>query len=212
MALAPPPDPADLDPLVIEIAAGTPIVRVHSATRSADVFNPGLGTSSRFAPLHRMDGSPIPTLYAATTVAGALSESVFHDVPYRGRGKRVLAARLAGLAISTLIIEEPMRLAMLAGLGLHRLGVRRRDLIESGPGTYAATASWALALYSCPAAPSGLLWTSRQDDTARALLLFGDRIPGTGLLVASNPISLATGPGLALVDDAAALAAITVVR
>lgn len=212
MALAPPPDPADLDPLVIEIAAGTPVVRVHSTARSADDFNPGLGRSSRFAPLHRTDGTPIPTLYAATTVAGALSESVFHDVAYRGRGKRILAGRLTGLALSTLIVAEPIRLALLAGLGLRRLGVRRRELIESGPGSYAETAAWALALHSCPTAPSGLLWTSRQDDTASALLLFGDRIRETALIVASTPIALDGGPGLALVDDAATLAAITVVR
>jgi len=212
VALGPPPVPADLDPLVIEIAAGTPVVRVHSATRSADAFNPGLGSPSRFAPLRRADGTSIPTLYAATTVAGALSESVFHDVPYRGRGKRILAGRLTGLALSTLIVAEPIRLALLAELGLRRLGVRRRDLIDSGPGTYGESAAWALALYRCPAAPAGLLWTSRQDDTASALLTFGDRIAGSTLLVASDPVPLNVGPGLALVDDAATLAAITVVR
>lgn len=212
MALAPPPDPADLDPLLIEIAPGTPVVRVHSATRSAHAFNPGLGTPSRFAPLHHPDGTPIPTLYAATTVAGVLSESVFHDVAYRGRGRRILAGRLAGLAVSTLIVVEPIRLALLAGLGLRRIGVRRRDLVESGPGSYGLTAAWALALHSCPAAPSGLLWTSRQDDTASAILLFGDRVPETTLMVASAPVWLDRGSGLALVDDAATLAAITLVR
>lgn len=212
MALAPPPDPASLAPLVIEIAAGTPLVRVHSTARSADAFNPGAGRPSRFAPLHRTDGTPIPTLYGATTIAGALSESVFHDVPYRGRGKRILASRLNGLALSTLIVRDPIRLALVAGLGLRRLGVRRRDLIESGPGTYAQTAAWALALYNCPVAPSGLLWVSRQDDTANALLLFGDRVPAGSLRIASKPVPLDGGPGFALVDDAATLGAITVVR
>ena len=154
----------------------------------------------------------MPALYAATTVAGALSESVFHDVPYRGRGKRILAGRLAGLALSTLIVVEPIRLALVAGLGLRRLGMRRRDLVEGGPGSYVQTAGWALALHGCPAAPAGLLWTSRQDDTANALVLFGGRVSGGGLLVASDPLPLDTGPGLALVDDAATLAAITVVR
>ena len=72
-----------------------------------------------------------------------------------------------------MIVADPIRLAMLAGLGLRRLGVRRRDLIASGPGSYGLTAAWALALNGCLAAPSGLPWTSRQDDTASALLLFG---------------------------------------
>lgn len=77
---------------------------------------------------------------------------------------------------------------------------------------YPQTAAWALALYSTPPAPSGLLWTSRQDDTASALVLFGDRVPASALLVASDPVPLNSGPGLALVDDAATLAGITVVR
>ena len=212
MALAPPPDPGHLDPLVIDVAPGTPVLRVHRTTRAADAFNPGLGAPSRFAPLRRRDGTPIPTLYAATTAAGALSESVFHDVPYRGRGKRILAARLAGLALSTLIVVEPIRLAMLAGLGLRRVGVRRRDLIESGPGSYAQTAAWAVALHRTAATPSGLLWTSRQDDTASAMVLFGDRVPASALHVASAPVPLDSGAGLALIDDAATLAGITVVR
>jgi hypothetical protein len=212
LALAPPPDPSTLDPLFIEIDAGTPLVRVHSMGRSAADFNPGSGRPSRFGPLHLADGTPIPTLYAATTVAGALSESVFHDIPYRGRGKRILVGRLSGQAFSTLIVDRPLRLVHLAGLGLRRLGVRRRDLIESGPGSYDRTGEWALALHGSPATPSGLVWVSRQDDTARAVLLFGDRVPAGSLRVASAPVSLDEGAGLALVDDAATLAAITVVR
>lgn len=212
MALEPPPDPSTLDPLFVEIATGTPLVRVHSLSRSAADFNPGLGRPSRFAPLHLANGDSIPTLYAATTMAGALSESVFHDVPYRGRGKRILVSRLTGLALSTLIVDRPLRLAHLAGLGLRRLGVRRRDLIETGPRSYSRTAEWAVALHASPPAPSGLAWVSRQDDTASAILLFGDRIPAGSLRVASAPVPLDQGPGLALVDDAATLAATTVVR
>ena len=212
MVLAPAPDPSSLDPIVIEIASGTPLVRVHSIGRQADRFNPGLGHLSRFAPLHRMDGTAIPTLYLATTVAGALSESVFHDVPFSGRGKRILVSRLRGLAMSTVIVEKPIPLALLAGLGLRRIGVRRRDLIESGPSAYRLTSAWALALYGCANAPAGLLWVSRQDDTARALVLFGDRVAAGSLGIASEPVPLDVGPGLAVVDDAATIARITVVR
>lgn len=212
MALAPPPDPSTLDPLVVEIAEGTPLVRVHSLSRSAEEFNPGVGQPSRFGPLRLPNGTPIPTLYAATTVAGALSESVFHDVPYSGRGKRILVSRLNGFALSTLILDRPLRLVYLAGLGLRLLGVRRRDLIETGPPSYSRTAEWAIALHESPVTPSGLVWVSRQNDTARAMLLFGDRVPAGSLRAASVPVVLDQGAGLALVDDAATLAAITVVR
>lgn len=77
-----------------------------------------------------------------------------------------MASRLSGLALSTLIVAAPIRLALVAGLGLRRLGVRRGHLIEGGR-TYVQTAAWALAIYACPVAPAGLLWASRQDDTRR---------------------------------------------
>jgi len=42
---------------------------------------------------------------------------------------------------STLIVAEPIRLALLASLGLRRIGVHRRDLIESGPPSYPQTSA-----------------------------------------------------------------------
>jgi hypothetical protein len=210
--LAAPPSASSIDPLIVELPTGTTLFRVHGLRLSPSSFNPGRGTLTRFAPLQTPDGTPIPTLYASTSVAGALSETVFHDVPYRGRGKRILASRLVGLGVSSLEIARPIRLAYLAGLGLRRLGLRRRDLIESTAAAYPLTVSWALALHECPLIPSGLLWTSRQDDTASALLLFGDRVAEDALAVSFGPIPLDSGPGLALVHDAASLAAITVFR
>jgi hypothetical protein len=210
--LAAPPSPRTLDPLLIEVPQHTRLFRVHTARLPADRFNPGRGARARFSPLHLPDGTAIPTLYAAATIMGALSETVFHDVPYRGRGKRILASRLAGLAISSLEITQPISVARLAGVGLRRLGVRRRDLIESGVTAYPMTASWAPALHECQGAPAGLLWTSRQDDTASALVLFGDRVAPEAVTVSFGPVALDAGAGLALVDDAASLAAITVFR
>lgn len=46
----------------------------------ADGFNQGWG-STRFAPLYLADGRPVPTWCAASTVDGALMESLLHHVP-----------------------------------------------------------------------------------------------------------------------------------
>lgn len=214
MSLAAPPDPTTLEPLIAEVAEGTVLIRVHHAGRSAGQFNPGRGLPGRFHPfvVRGTVGSHVPTLYAASTVAGTLSETVFHDLPYRGAGKRVLISRLHDVVLSALVLRRPIRVARLAGVGLRRVGVRRRDLIEGGPGTYATTALWAAALHGSPSRPEGLEWVSRQDDTARAFVLFGDRVEPTHLEVVASPIPLATGPGLAIVEELAAAAGITVVR
>ncbi|MEO5964320.1 MAG: RES family NAD+ phosphorylase [Candidatus Limnocylindrales bacterium] len=195
------------------VPAGTVLFRVHAARRGSSEFNPGLGGQSRFAPL--LAGAPpvvVPTLYASSSIAGAFSESIFHDVPYRGIAKRILISRLAEYVLSALVAQREIHVAQLAGAGLRRVGVRRRDLIDGGPLTYTSTVRWAAALHDCPAQPGGLLWTSRQDDTAQALVLFGDRVAETRLLAISGPIALGSPPGLDLVEQAANAAGISVVR
>ena len=214
MALRPPPPAADLDPLLIVLPESLRLFRVHPAHRAPDAFNPGVGRPGRFHPFQAGPTSPdpVPTMYASATIAGALSESVFHDVPYRGPAKRIIAARLQGLVLSLVVVTSPLTMAQLAGLGLRRIGVRRRDLIDGGPAGYERTAAWAAAIHACPAQPAGLMWMSRQDDISEAYVLFGDRIGPDGIAASPGSLPLASGDGLALVEEAAAAAGIVVVR
>lgn len=213
MALRPPPAAVDLDPLIVEVPAGTVLFRVHGPRRGATGFNPGKGDPSRFAPLHA--GDPlvvVPTLYASSTIPGALSESVFHDVPFRGTAKRILVSRLDGVLLSAVGVMNPLSVALIAGAGLRRIDVRRRDLIEGGPDTHVDATRWAVALHDSPVGPAGLAWRSRQDDTARAYVFFGDRVSDADLIALSAPIALSIVPGLDLVEQAASDAGITVIR
>lgn len=213
MALRPPPAAADVDPLIVEVPSGAVLFRVHAPHGRATEFNAGKGDPSRFAPLR--GGRPpvvVPTLYASSTIPGALSESVFHDVPYRGTAKRILVSRLDAAVLSAVAVMNPLSVALIAGAGLRRIGVRRRDLIEGGPGTYQDTVRWAAALHDSPPEPDGLAWMSRQDDTARAYVFFGDRLDDDDLMLLSPPIALAVAPGLDLVEQAASDAGITVIR
>jgi len=64
---------------------------------------------------------------------------------------------------------------------LRKLGVTRRQLIDTDKDQYPVTRQWAAAIHhQCPQA-QGLCWVSRQDDSARALMLFGDRIADDAL-------------------------------
>ena len=137
---------------------------------------------------------------------------MFHDVPYRGRAKRILVSRLDSIVLSALAVMNPLSVALVAGPGLRRIGARRRDIIDGGPATYGDTVRWAAALHDSTPKPAGLAWMSRQDDTARVYLLFGDRLDDDDLMSLAPPIALAVSPGLDLVEQAASDAGITVIR
>jgi hypothetical protein len=189
--------------------------RVHREDYEPNQFNPGKGSRSRFAPLidpRDPSRSPIPTLYLARTVSGALSESVFHDVPVRGPDKRILVSRLAGQVLSMVRPRRGLDVALLAGPGLMRLDLERTDLIDTDPSVYPDTAEWALAIHDCPSAPEGLMWMARHDERSTAVVLFGDRVPADDLELVLPPIPLWEGPGLEFVEVYAEAADVAVVR
>src|SRR5262245_61741020 len=85
----PAPGPRAIEPLLRRRQNGTPLIRCHDVRFGATEFNPGLG-AGRFHPFEdARSGNPVPVLYAAGDLDGALSETVFHDVAVRGAGKKV---------------------------------------------------------------------------------------------------------------------------
>jgi len=199
-----------LDPLVQTWERGEEVFRCHSVAFGATEFNPGLGRG-RFHPFSDPRGSAVPTLYGAGSLDGALSETVFHSVPVRGSERRVRAATLAPLVISSLLVQRDLRLAQLHGYGLRRLGTTRSILIECEADGYSETVRWAAVLHQAPHRVDGLVWVSRQHDTSLALVLFGDRVEREDLLVCKPTLPLAFGAGLERVRSAAEAADITLV-
>ncbi|HET7326208.1 MAG TPA: hypothetical protein VFJ14_02885, partial [Nocardioidaceae bacterium] len=86
-----------------------------------------------------------------------------------------------------------LRLVDLTSEGLRRLDVSRARLIESDARCNAETAAWAQALHAHREHVDGLTWVYRQDDTSRALVLFGDRVEVAELLVAEGCVPLHLG-------------------
>jgi hypothetical protein len=199
----------ELDPLVTEWAAGRPIVRCHNARHGPAEFN-RTASPGRFRPVRRR-GRIVGTLYGSEDLAGAVSETVFHDLPV-GAGPRFLRVEaLAPVVASTLSARRLLRLASLHGHGLRRLGATRAQLIDSEADRYPWLAAWGQALHDCPAAPDGLAWRSRHYDDSYALLLFGDRVRRRDLEVVEPPLPLAVGRGLERLMELAERAGITLV-
>jgi RES domain len=184
-----PPVPFDLTCNVETWDAEKPIIRVHHSAFGATEFNPGRG-KGRFHPISAPTGMPVPTLYGSSTFEGALSETVFHDVPVRGPGKAVEQSSLMPMLSSTLLPMRPLRLVQLRGFGLNKLGLTRAELVESEADQYVVTRAWAAALYTAFDDVDGLTWMSRQHDSSGAIVLFGTRVQRHELTVAAAPRSL----------------------
>src|SRR5262249_27382848 len=120
-------------------------------------------------------GDVVSTLYAADLPQGALSETVFHDVPVRGEGRRVLRRALVPMVRSPLTPIRSLQLVELHGAGLRRLRATHGELIESRSRQYPRTAAWGQALHDL-ADHDGLIWRSRQFNDSFALMLWGDRV------------------------------------
>lgn len=204
-------DPAVLDPTLQTWSPGDRIVRCHDSRFGATEFNPGFGRG-RFHPFRTAVGDVVPTLYGAASLNGALSETVFHEVPIRGPFRTILRPDLKPMLVSTVTAVRELTLAQLHGFGLRRLEVSRAELIESGPAHYGETVRWAQALHACDDRIDGLVWVSRQYDTAFVLVLFGDRVVRTDLKVSEPPLPLYVGPGFDCVQEAAEQAGITVLE
>jgi hypothetical protein len=118
--------------------------------------------------------------------------------------------RLELLGISSLSPLRDLTLAQLYGLGLHRLGITREELIASPPEEYPRTVLWARALHASRPDLDGLIWVSRQNDACCCLVLFGDRVVKEDLRTVRRPISLTSEKGRVYVEKAAEAAGIAI--
>jgi RES domain len=204
------PDPLP-DPLESIWHAGDPIIRCHRIIIGATEFNTS-SVSRRFRPV-KSQGVVVPTLYGADLVQGALSETVFHDVPVRGRGRRIQRKALLPMMRSTVIPTRDLRLFQLHGAGLRRLRVTHSELIESSARQYDRTAAWGQALYD-HADDDGLVWRSRQFNDSYAVMLWGgrvDRFKDLEVDEESVPLPLYAGAGFDEVQQLAYEYDITVI-
>ena len=202
--------PELLDPLITVWPAGQVMRRCHTSTFGATEFNPRVRTPGRFRPI-RTGKRAVPTLYAADDASGAISETIFHDVPVDAVDKRVRVGRFDTTLLSTIAPRRELALVGLHGNGFHRVHASRAHLIESEADCYPQLASWGQALHDCAAQPDGLIWRSRQYDDAYAVLLFGDRVRRADVVVVEPSLPLALGRGLEIVEELAEQAGITLV-
>jgi hypothetical protein len=181
---------------------------VHDARFPGEEPNPHPGLT-RWAPVHDSRGRVLPSLYIATSREVAVAEAVLHDVGFGESQPLVLAARLAGLAITKLALERPLSLIDLTGLGLRRLKADPHATLYGGPLTYSATTEFATKLLATAAWARGILYPSRQFPGGLCAVAYQRRAPVALRVV--ETMALGAGPGRAVVDRICADAGVTVV-
>lgn len=199
-----PPPQGNLKITMLTLNAGTVLHRVHDQKFRANEFNPSPHANARFSPIKTDTGVIIPTLYGGVTKDCVLMETVFHDVSYTSGFKTLVKEKMAGLVHSTIETIVDLILADLSSVPLRKLGITRKELIDTEKDQYPGTRQWAEAIHRQCTQAQGLSWVSRQDDTARAVLLFGDRIPADALQQFDASLSLTKNP--ATYDDVLNLA------
>ena len=208
-ALRVPRPPADLDPQIERWEAGRVIVRCHGPKFHERKFNETTHLA-RFRPLVDA-GAVVPTIYGADDFAGAVSETVFHEVPVRGPHRRILRSEIDRWVWCEVAPRRDLKLVALHGTGLRRIQVTHGELIECDASDYADTVPWSVALHEGARAPDGLCWRSRQHNDSLALMLFGSRVAETDLAVVRAAESLALRPGGDLTYEFAEAADIAIV-
>lgn len=178
----------------VNFARGQTLHRIHHQKYLATHFNSSAAGNARFSPIKNITGETIPTLYAGSSKDCAFMETIFHDVPFSPGFKTLDKHKLNGQLYSTITIAQDLTLIDLSSISLRKLGITRTQLIDTEKDQYPVTRLWAETLHhQCPRA-QGLLWVSRQDDSARALVLFADRIPANTVQQLGTSQSLTEDP------------------
>jgi hypothetical protein len=187
-----------LNATTIDWGKGVTLFRVHRTVYSPIAFNPSKAGDARFSPLILPTGEAVPTLYAGTTLDCALMETIFHDVPFAPGLKTVSKkTNVHGQMRSSMRATRDLSLIDLRSIALRKLGLTRRELIDTEAVQYPVTRAYALRLYQQFPNAEGMIWTSRQDDQSQALILFETRLEGFVLEQLEHSASLILSDGSA---------------
>jgi hypothetical protein len=200
-----------VDPQIETLKAGSTLVRIYERPRGPLAFNP-TDAVARFRPITNATGAIVPSAYCALDSETAIAEAVLRGVSALRHGtprRRLYRSEVSGLEMAWLRSTRALRLVRMHGIGLSRLGLLRGHVIDCEQVDYDYTAAWAQALYGHRSRPHGLAWTSRQNDSSRAFLLWGEsRVRGGWLALEGDPLALDREPGLDLIRQVCADAAV----
>ena len=183
-----PNPPVPFAPRTIVMHRKTRMYRLHDNRYKTNQFNPGPRGPGRF---HFFGAPQIPVLYTAATETGAVAETLLRNIPVTGG--HIAYGDYESKVMAGLEIKREVRLASFLGTDLRALKVAPEQLTTTPLDNYPQTRKWAEAAHA--AGFDGVAWMSRQDNSDRAYMFFGDRVteddftvvPGSGRILAVEP-------------------------
>lgn len=170
-----------LQPHWVSLPAGTQLWRMHSSRFAAGEFKPFDPDDPAPGRFHGTSEDPYPCLYAATDPETALAETLLRARPYDPMsGMRLIPwAAVRGKSLNVVRTRGELRLVSLcSGAALAAVCQDHLLLEADGPEHYASTRRWAREIRAQAPEAMGMIWGSRRNPSQRALVLFGDRLPG----------------------------------
>lgn len=181
------------------LPAGSLVYRCHDLGFRPGEPNPGPRGPGRF---HFFGSPPVPALYFAQTMTGALCERLLRYTP-AGAPTRLAHKDYGSAAISGLVTVRDLKMAKFHSEGLRALDVQPNQLTDTDSSNYPQTRKWAEAAYE--AGFDGISWMSHQLNGCASWMVFGDRVPETEFSL-GDVSALGAGPGFAwLVDTCATM-------
>lgn len=171
------------------LPAGTELHRIHHGDHKGAAYNGTPRGDARFSPIRDAAGQIIPTIYGGETFECAVSEIILRCPdslsvdPATGQlsPQIVFPYDYRDHQHSLVRTTVELKLLDLRISGQRRIGVNQNALLAGPRSTYPETRAWAEKIHeACPDA-QGLYYASHQAGSAFAVVLFGDRIPATGL-------------------------------
>lgn len=194
------PEPGEAIPVFKEtLPAGKILYRCHAMTWPGNSFNPGRELTcnnygARFSPFKDLQGQLVPSLYAADSMAGALAETLFHDL-IGGERRGFLSIRpWRHWAMSQLVLKRDLALVTLKTADLYRMGLSKQFFLLSDRLVYPQTQRWARAIHYQNPTIDGMVWKSRQHDDSSAFIFYGDRTTSEDLAFQRETCGIFSAP------------------
>ena len=183
-----PPNPFPDDIHTIALPPGTALHRIYSIDYPGNVFNSSHAKLNRFSPIFNGRGEIVPVLYAASSRAGAIYETLFHDAAVKGARHKSLPLKSLNRQCGSWLTQRALTLATLHAPDLARHGLTIDQLTATNAMYYPLTARWAEAIHRANPIVEGLEWTSYRAGPERAYVLFGDRVNSKVLVSAGDEL------------------------
>lgn len=195
-----PPATCPGTPVIVTLSPGTALYRVHSSFFGSTSFNPTKADDPLKGGRFDSNDGSYAYLYAGQDFNTAIAEVLIRDMPTGPFPPRIFQrARILGLVLSELGVEQPLSLVSLHGADLGQVG-QDAWLTKCGSEKYPETRRWVAAIRSWLPEAQGMVWRSFRDEDRFSYVLFADRIaPDT--LVERSSIPADSGSGRLLLEE-----------